>query len=340
MQSSEHVSRPSVATGTPLGAALQRLRDSPYRGNVNARVSTVAAEVVNSFHKGELEHCVAAAAVITLEENAPEDGIHRGYGIAVHRMLSGQLLEQVAPMLLDPLYADDVRKILGRAGVDGTDTLLKLLIAAPTIAERRTYFKALCGLSEGTHLAVRILEDDRWFVVRNMAELCGELQLEEAVPSLGKALNHSDPRVRRSAAGALARTGSPATVEHLRKALKDEDRETRLVVARALSGKKWAALAMPLVMSAEDEQDLELKREYFLALGRIGTPDAVQALIKTVSPGGRFLGRKPKGPRLAAVEGLRLAGGSTAIGALKGLERDPDKAVRKAARTALQELQP
>lgn len=330
----------AVPRGAPLGTALERLRDSPYGRNAHDRLSTVTAEVVKSLAKGELEQCVAVVAdVIGLEEQATDDDTRRSYLTSLRRMLSGQLLEQVIPLLLDPLYKRDVENVLRRAGVDGTDVLLKQLIAAPTLAERRTYFQALCGMSEGAELAVRLLEDNTWFVVRNMAELVGELHMEEAVPKLGKTLDHKDPRVRRSAAGALAKIGTTATGRHLGKALKDEDVETRAAAARGLSGRKSAALVMPLILAAANEEDDEVKREFYLALGRIGTPEAVQALIKAVAPGGRFLGRKPIGPRLAAVEGLHLAGGRAAIDSLTGLVKDPVKAVRVAARKALEELQ-
>ena len=74
-------------------------------------------------------------------------------------------------------------------------------------------------------------------------------------------------------------------------------------------------------------------------LGRIGTPDALQALIKAVQPGGRFLNRKPAAPRLAAIEGLRAAANPAALGTLEGLAQDSDKEVRVAAERALRAAQ-
>jgi HEAT repeat protein len=75
-----------------------------------------------------------------------------------------------------------------------------------------------------------------------------------------------------------------------------------------------------------------------LALGRIGTPDAVQALIKVVQPSGFLFGRKPASLRIAAVEALRLAGTAPALGTLEGLGGDGDKQVRAAAQTAVWDL--
>ena len=42
--------------------------------------------------------------------------------------------------------------------------------------------------------------------------------------------------------------------------------------------------------------------------------------------------------RAAAVEGLRIAGGKAAVTALEALADDADKAIKEAARTALEEV--
>src|SRR5205809_4646497 len=81
-------------------------------------------------------------------------------------------------------------------------------------------------------------------------------------------------------------------------------------VALGIGGRKSSALAMPLVVAMDEETDDAVQRELMLALGRIGSPDAVQALIKFAQPTGRIFGRKPAGLRVAAVEALRLADAS------------------------------
>jgi hypothetical protein len=333
-----HIPGPSVPSGTPLGAALQALRENPYGPTALARVSAVADEIAGAMTSGRIDYAVAATALLVrLEAGVPDQSSKRSYGIAMRRILTGLAVGRMAPLLLDPLYKDEVAAVLERAGAESTNVLLTLLIEATTIAERRQYFDALRATKEGSFLAIRLLEDERWFVVRNMAELVGDLRLEEAVPVLGKAVQHREVRVRRSVAMALAKIGTAATVEHLRRALKDEDKETRRLVARSIEGRRAAALAMPLVLAAESEQDPELVQEYYLALGRIGTPDAVQALIKALAPGGLFK-RKPAGPRIAAIQALRIAGGPAALSALQNLKADSQKGVRDAAVQALAEL--
>jgi HEAT repeat protein len=92
---------------------------------------------------------------------------------------------------------------------------------------------------------------------------------------------------------------------------------------------------MTLALALEDESNPDVQRELLLALGRIGTPDAVQALARQAAPGGLF-SRRPVSLRLAAVEGLRMAGSPAAMAALQGLVRDDDGEVRRTVQVALE----
>ncbi|MGH7538624.1 MAG: HEAT repeat domain-containing protein, partial [Gemmatimonadales bacterium] len=105
-----------------------------------------------------------------------------------------------------------------------------------------------------------------------------------------------------------------------------------------VGGRKASALAMPLVVALEEEKDPEVVRELIFALGRIGSPDAVQALIKISQPSGKLFSRKPSALRITAVEALRVAGTPAAVGTLQSLIGDGDKQVRAAAQQALDDL--
>src|SRR5258705_2270517 len=95
---------------------------------------------------------------------------------------------------------------------------------------------------------------------------------------------------------------------------------------------------MALVVAMEEETDETVERELILALGRIGSNAAVQALIKFAQPGGRLFGRRPAAVRATAGEALRLAATPAAIGTLHGLTDDGDKQVTAAAQSALAHL--
>jgi HEAT repeat protein len=275
--------------------------------------------------------------VVKAEQQVADASRKRQYSIALKRMYTKGLLEAIAEVANHPSDREAALLVLRRAGEDGVEVLLDLLVAAPTIEERRGLFMALTGMKEGTDQLVHMLGHPQWFVARNVAELAGELGLQEAVPALGQQLNHSDERVRKAAALALSKIGSSAAAEPLRRALRDVSPEVRIQAALGV-GKKSSALAMPLVAAMEEEADENVERELILALGRIASAAAVQALIKFAQPGGRLFGRKPVGLRVAAVEALRLAATPAAIGTLEGLTDDGDKGVRTAAQSALADL--
>jgi HEAT repeat protein len=95
---------------------------------------------------------------------------------------------------------------------------------------------------------------------------------------------------------------------------------------------------MSLAVAAEEESRPDVQREMYLALGRIGSAEAIQALVKAAEPGKRsFLRRKPVAVRLAAVQGMHAAGPSAA-NALKDLLTDAEPQVRDAVERALQTL--
>ncbi len=141
--------------------------------------------------------------------------------------------------------------------------------------------------------------------------------------------------MRRSVGVALGKIGTAASVKFLTPLLRDSDPQVRAEVARGLSGKDLTALAMPLVNAVGEEEDEAVRDELYRALGRIGTASAVQALINAARPGGLLLKRRGATDRLAAVEGLGLAGGEAAVQALESLGKDRDRQVRDEARKAL-----
>lgn len=137
---------------------------------------------------------------------------------------------------------------------------------------------------------------------------------------------------------ALAKIGTPETVRYVRAALRDSDPQIRTDVVKEIGGHGQAALVMSLVNAIDEESNDRVKAEYYRALGRIGTADAVQALAKGIKPkGGLFGGRSPAW-RLGAVQGLVLAGGQQAVQLLQSLTEDRDKEVQKTAREGLREI--
>jgi len=326
----------SARSSTDIVAELLRKPTGPQVGEL---LAILGRQLETAMRANRLEQALAiVAGIVRAEQSIGDEAKRRQYSIALKRMYTKPLLEAIAHLVPMPSQRDAALLALQRAGESGVEVLLDLLVAAPTIDERRGIFQALTGMKEGTDQLVHMLGHHQWFVVRNVAELVGELGLEEAVPALARQLGHEDERVRKAVALALAKTGSRSAAEPLRRALKDKSPEVRIQAAVGVGGRKASALAMPLVVAMGEEEDEAVEQELMLALGRIGSPDAVQALIKFAQPGGKLFGRKPTQLRVTAVEALRLAATPAAIGTLEGLGADSDKQVRAAAQAALRDL--
>lgn len=282
----------------------------------------------------------AALDIIEIEAEAPTEAVGKAIRIELRRMLPKAQLHQIARLASGGGRKQDAIAILRKLGADSTEVLMDLLVDEMSMAGRRSYYSALTHMSEGHEVIIAHLGHQTWYVVRNAAELCGEMDLERAVPELVKQATHVDERVRRSVAGALAKIGTPAAMDPLRRLLADPSAAVRLRAVSALNPRRARGIVMPLATMLEQETEDEIIRMAALALARIGTPDALQALAGYAKPNPRMFGlvagRAPE-RRAWAVEALGHAG-PAAEALLRSFLDDEAEAVAGAARRALESL--
>ncbi len=315
---------------------IPRPEGVPEDEDIMRQLNETAKAIVVMVERGEIREALEQAKeLLQAWETAPDEDTHRAYTIALQRASTHEAVQRFAGLLVDELYTDDVVRFLEFVGKRGTQVVLDKLVEAPTYAERRAYMRALKRMNTGVDVIISMFSHHKWYVVRNLADLVGDLRVGEAVPALGKAAGHDDARVRRSAGVALARIGTTAAAPFLRALIRDPDPDVRHGVAQEIAGRGMTALVMPLVAAAENEEDTTILCEYYRAMGRIGTPEALQVLTKVAETGGSLFKRKPIAPRLAAIEALGLAGPSAPRSVLLRLSEDRDKQVRDAAQEAL-----
>ena len=319
--------------------ALECDPSGPQAGNILQELVGITDTSVQQEHWPDVTKVCAGIIRAEATIGGPMSSNARPFNLALKRIMPRRALEETARLLAGKETRPDALAVLSRMGESATDVLLDLLMLAPTVDERRGYFDALVHSRKGSEQVVRMLEHHQWFVVRNIAELCGELKLESAIPDLAKLLSHTEERVRKAAVVALAKIGTSATVEPLRQALKDPVTSVRTQTLVLIDGKNDRALALRIATMLGEEEDLppEVLREMCFALGRTATPEEVQALVRQANQARKVLRTQPTQPRLWAVEGLRLAVPSSgpAKAALEQLKGDDDKDVAAAAAKAL-----
>ena len=232
---------------------------------------------------------------------------------------------------------EGIQAVLIHAGDAGAAALIAQVTQARTLAERRQFFEMLLKLPLAVPVLTKMLASPHWYVARNAADLLGQLHATEAETALGTALQHPDERVRRVAAHSLSRLGSPAAPELLQSALSDPSALVRVQAARGLAGRKGTKSAATLTRALDNESDPEVHLTMIAALGRLGTPDAVNRLISAAEPDGRLFKKRPVAFRVAAVHALGEVRTTAARAVLQTLASDKEREVREAVlRVAMQ----
>ncbi|HET7585714.1 MAG TPA: HEAT repeat domain-containing protein [Gemmatimonadaceae bacterium] len=326
---------------TPRGSAISLLTQLDTARTEADRVRHLDALVKLATESVALErHDVVAeilSRLVDRETTASDPAERRALGITLRRLMKPDVLKSIAVLL--PRRREDYdrhMRSIRRAEEAGIEVLVDALVSASAIADRRTYYDALRTLQTGVRALLFMLSDKRWYVVRNAAELLGDLRMEEAEPELLRLLDHSDDRVRSAAAGALVKLGSSAGARGLRAVLRDiHSSALRHSAVSAAVGDAATAdapgTADALIRALAREQDPQAQLAIITALGQIGTPSAIEKLIDLASGrSGRFR-RTPTALRVAAVHALAATSSTTALVAIQGLTRDKQREVRGAA---------
>ena len=254
--------------------------------------------------------------------------------LAMSRIANRNIIEEMVERL-GRARTEEVRAALRGSllalGTEVVTPLVRSLVAASDLSARRAYRDALVELDRvGIPLLEDMIGDERWFVVRNMVGILGEIRSADAVEHFARTIRHSDVRVRRETIIALSKFGGEEAVQQLLVGLVDAEASLRSAAALGLGLTKAHTAVAPLIKRLGEESDGETAVEIIRALGRIGDPRAVQALAERAA-GGSLFSRTPLPIRLEAIRALGDIGGEAARAVLHRLMRDRNADVREAA---------
>lgn len=252
-----------------------------------------------------LEALHAGQALVSLAHRYPEHE-RRGYLLSLRRLFSPAVVDRFIQHALR--VSEDqhrVIEILRAAGPDAIDLAIEQITRSDVVGPRKFLYQFLGTCPEAFSHLLPLLDHPNPTTVQHAVELLGRLGFKDGVRPLRRSAGHPDPRVRQAAIHALVDHGVPG-------------------------------LAMPILAALETEKDPGVWKELVLALGRIDSGEASNALVsialdrKTLLKGGR-----PVGQRLLAVESLALARHAHAVRGLERLAEEADGAVRLAAQEAV-----
>ncbi len=266
---------PAAADPEALRAAVTRfLESSPLDRDGKAR--TVRLEAAALREANALDVLADSVERLTREAGDPPDEAC----IAMARAL---LTEGVAARVADRL-----------GGARNDERRDELITTCRRLGE---------GMVEGLE---RMIEDGRWFVVRNAAAILGDIGGKRAVELVTVALAHPEARVRREGLLALAKIGGDDAGLLIQGMIGDTDPDVRLAAAMAAGELKVERALRPLLAVLDDESEPSVVVGVLHALGQLGDPRAVTAIEKRAV--GSFFSRPPPDVRIAAYRALHKIG--------------------------------
>jgi len=268
-------------------------------------------------------------------ERLHEGDVKRAFLMGIRRLQRPAMLQGVAQLLTTHReLRETCTRVLNLAGETGADVLIDNLIGSDVPGERRAYLDALRQCPAAVNSLLHLLNDDRWYVVRNATSLLGELGAADSDRRLAELLAHRETRVRQAVAVALGKLGTSRALLALLQALNDSSPDVRLQAVLAIAAARNPR-AVPWIIEALDhEQDLDVQGALISALGATPTEDGVARLVRAAEAGGMLV-RKPAALRLRAVEALAEAGTPSARHALQSLLSDRDRDIRTAVEQAV-----
>jgi hypothetical protein len=187
------------------------------------------------------------------------------------------------------------------------------------------------------------LSDSRWFVVRNVMVILGEIRDQKTTAQIVPLLNHEDIRVRRETLRALTKIGGRGAENNLIRILESGDGEMRRQAILSLGALK-SALALPALTelaSRKDNKGVSQKerKEAVVALGQIGSGEALPCLGGILKRRRFWFGGNDEELREAAAAALGKICDGHALTLLRDAVNDRSPAVARAARLALNRLE-
>lgn len=243
----------------------------------------------------------------------------------------------------EALNLKEISFLLVALGERAVTPLIKALQAEQNLEVRRRVIPVLKGMRKKAVEPLRLaLTDKRWYVLKDVVEILGDIGDESTVSSLILPLNHDYFKVRVETALALGKLGGQRAVELLTIALKDRDNLVREVAVTSL-GNMGAVGALPALLKIIHrrrflKKDITFQKKVIEALVKIdpkGTKPEIIGLLKKKPRLGR---KKYDEIRICAVITLGRMGAQEALSELERAKKDKNERLRQAAEQAIKEI--
>lgn len=238
---------------------------------------------------------------------------------------------------------EEISQILIALGERTTTPLVKILQEERDLEIRRRVIPVLKGMGKRALEPLKfVLSDKRWYVLKDIVEILGDIGDESIASSLILPLNHDYFKVRVETVLALGKLGGQRAVELLTVALKDRDNLVREVAVTSL-GNMGAVSVLPALLKIIhrrrfSKKEIAFQKKVIEALAKIDSKGAKPEIIKLLKKRPR-LGRKRYDEiRICAAITLGRMGAQEALPELERAAKDKNERLRQAAEEAIKEI--
>ncbi|MGE4491164.1 MAG: HEAT repeat domain-containing protein [Syntrophotalea sp.] len=185
---------------------------------------------------------------------------------------------------------------------------------------------------------LRIMTDERWYVIRNIVAILGQIGSQHAVPYLKPLLWHKDLRIARESVRALARIGGAQALEALLQLIDSgqQDLYPQAIIALGIMRDPMAVSKLVGIMTCRDpfRKKTEMKIAAIKALGRIGCIDAAPDLERMAKRRFFWSDRRRAALRIQAIAALGQIRAPASRPVLETISQERDQRIAQcAART-------
>lgn len=307
----------------------------PSPDTVDAFGHTLVTWLAGAIQRCEWDEAIRALAAL---QDVDPDGARTAPALA--RVLATIDAEAVAERL-DESEAEAQARFFAlavRLGRPALDLLVGVLAIATRVRLRAAATTALCYLcADDPGLLSRFLADSRWYVVRNIVFVLGQIGGPEVVALLANTVRHADVRVRRSVVHALGQTPSAMRLPLLLDLLDSPDAQTvsatLAMLGRESDPRVTAALLERVTADDFEARPDDVKVALVAALGDLAGQNVVPVLEELLQRGGWFARRSAE--RAAAAQALARLGTPAALDVLQAGLAARAEAIRACCQDAL-----
>jgi hypothetical protein len=274
------------------------------------------------------------------------DAMRRQMKILLSTVNSAESVKSVGEILASDVEVDDnvMAEYMSFLDKEAIPPFMSLLGELESIRGRKIVINILIQLGKKDIQAVaKGLQDDRWYLVRNVIYILRHIGDKKAVEYLLSTAKHPDERVRKEAIKTLGELKSPLALQPLKECLGDPDPSIRKSAVRAL-GSIGSETARRIILENVSDKDFrsrefEEKRDFYEVLAHWNNAETADFMMKILKKKSFFGRARNDEDKACAAHCLGLMGNKDCLPLLQKLRESNNRFLREYAAVAMKKIE-